>query len=218
MGRSTAGRRSAATVWRGLNARQQAFLLAVVEARLPAGDGGWMLFSLDPAPDGPAGATILDGLRVAGWSTRGARSTLRALLERDLVTMQFGLVRLLDGRLAHRTRARALPFGHETAAAARGAAGEEDPFADGRNMCWVLEGFGADDRLHSVVELTRDQFLAIRDVFDLSADEWMIVGDHPLPLAARSRLQQVVASARFEAGVDYFLGARQDFRPAPEPS
>ncbi|MEV6212834.1 hypothetical protein [Kitasatospora sp. NPDC051914] len=119
MRKPAAGRRSAAEVWAGLNARQRAFLLAIVDADCPAGDEGWMLFSLDPEPTGPDRACVLDGLRAAGWSTRGTRSTLRGLLERGLINTQYGLERLPDGRLADRVRTIALAFGSEVAGAGR---------------------------------------------------------------------------------------------------
>ncbi|MFJ8043462.1 hypothetical protein ACIRBX_23485 [Kitasatospora sp. NPDC096147] len=100
-----------------MNPRQRAFLCAVVTAQQGAPAEGWLVFSLDPAPEPGGGAgegtevIVLDGLRDAGWSTRGALSTLRALLERGLVDIRQGVVRLPDGTLAGRVGTRALELG-----------------------------------------------------------------------------------------------------------
>ncbi|MFI5531907.1 hypothetical protein ACIA8O_25580 [Kitasatospora sp. NPDC051853] len=112
-----AKRRAPEEIWAGLNARQRAFLLAVVDAGRSAPGEEWVVFSLDPAPQpggadgGGVPATVLDGLRADGWTARGSRATLRALFERDLVGLWAGLVRLPDGTLAHRLRTRALDLG-----------------------------------------------------------------------------------------------------------
>ncbi|MFC8716767.1 hypothetical protein [Kitasatospora sp. NPDC057198] len=88
---------------------------------------------------------------------------------------------------------------------------EHYPFEDGRNVAWVLEGFGPDDRLRSSVTLTREQYLRVRALFDLDdGDEWMMAGAYPVPAEARGPLQAVVGEALFDADVDYFLGAHQD--------
>ncbi|MGW3078065.1 hypothetical protein [Kitasatospora sp. NPDC001132] len=44
---------------------------------------------------------------------------------------------------------------------------EDYPFEDGRNLAWELEGFGPDEWLCSSVTVTREQFLQVRDLFDL---------------------------------------------------
>ncbi|MFD5433703.1 hypothetical protein ACFWJ4_16330 [Kitasatospora sp. NPDC127067] len=87
---------------------------------------------------------------------------------------------------------------------------EDYPFEGGRNLRWVLEGFGPDEWLCSSVTVTREQFLQVRGLFELGDDEWMMAGVYPVPIEAQGPLRAVVETALFEEGVDYFLGAHQD--------
>ncbi|MGW2275955.1 hypothetical protein [Streptomyces yangpuensis] len=116
-----AERTQASEAWTRLNERQRAFLLAIDGASrtADADADGWVPFSLDPVPSSGGPVTVLEGLRTAGWSTRGVRSTLRGLLDRSLIDTWYGLVRLPDGRLADRVRTRALDLGREAARTGR---------------------------------------------------------------------------------------------------
>nr|BFD96307.1 hypothetical protein KitaXyl93_76670 [Kitasatospora sp. Xyl93] len=66
---------------------------------------------------------------------------------------------------------------------------EDYPFEDGRNVSWVLEGFGSDEWLCSSVTVTREQYLQVRALFDLGDDEWMMAGVYPVPLQAQGIMQ-----------------------------
>ncbi|MFE4519871.1 hypothetical protein ACFRMQ_37550, partial [Kitasatospora sp. NPDC056783] len=91
---------------------------------------------------------------------------------------------------------------------------EDHPFHDGRNMVWELEGFpSGDDWRRSCVTLTREQFLRVRGLFELGDDEWMTAGVYPVPVEAQGPLREVVETAVFEEGVDYFLGACRNLPP-----
>ncbi|MEU9133909.1 hypothetical protein AB0D08_38495 [Kitasatospora sp. NPDC048540] len=127
MGGPAKGHRDAAAVRAGLNDRQRAFLRTIVDADRRQDPEGWVLFSLErpPAPGGPV--QVMDGLRADGWSPRGARSTLRALFDRDLVGISHGLVRLPDGGLTPRVRTRALDLGRAVARAGRSDADGPSP-------------------------------------------------------------------------------------------
>lgn len=87
---------------------------------------------------------------------------------------------------------------------------DDYPFADGRNVRWTLEGFGRDESLCSLVTLSREQYLKVRGLFELGADEWMMTGSYPVPPEIQGPLRELVATAVFEDGVEYFLGACQN--------
>ncbi|MFI9045573.1 hypothetical protein [Streptomyces sp. NPDC053427] len=84
------------------------------------------------------------------------------------------------------------------------------PFADGRNLVWELTGFDTRDELVDCIQLTREQFLRIRHLFDRGADVWMMAGVHPVDPGLRRPMEEILGAVRFREGVDYFLGARQD--------
>ncbi|MET9293294.1 hypothetical protein [Streptomyces sp. NPDC003077] len=86
----------------------------------------------------------------------------------------------------------------------------EYPFADGRNMIWDLDGFGADEWIVSTTSLTRDQFLSVRHLFSLGSDEWMMTGVYPVPRGLWETLRKILGTVEFHRGVTYFLGGRQD--------
>ncbi|MEU9031619.1 hypothetical protein AB0D46_29685 [Streptomyces sp. NPDC048383] len=84
------------------------------------------------------------------------------------------------------------------------------PFADGYNLAWDLTGFGgADEELVESVCLARGQFLAIRHLFVLGDDPWMVAGEYRVAPGIWAHVRRVVPGVRFERDVDYFLGARQ---------
>ncbi|MCX4744298.1 hypothetical protein OG455_02005 [Kitasatospora sp. NBC_01287] len=105
---------------------------------------------------------------------------------------------------------------------------EEQPFADGRNLLWLLSGFGADDRLRASVPLNRQQYLRIRPLLrehcDVRDDDWLTGGEYQILPALREPLRATLAAAaadgsaddgsavdvEFEPDLVYFLGARQD--------
>ncbi|MER7674805.1 hypothetical protein ABTY61_40975 [Kitasatospora sp. NPDC096128] len=100
----------------------------------------------------------------------------------------------------------------------------EYPFADGRNVLWELEGYGADDRQHSSRWLGREEYLRIRHLFaaELGGDDWMMTGSWPVPPQLWGPLQELLGPLGLEDGIDYFLGARQNlpdgriWRPGPD--
>lgn len=101
--------------------------------------------------------------------------------------------------------------------------GDGYPFADGRTMAWVLEGIGADDRLHDAVQLDREQYLGIRHLFEemLGDDAWMAGGVYPVADEIRQPLQSLLGFLELRPDLDYFLGGVQNlpggglWRPRP---
>ncbi|MFD8290166.1 hypothetical protein ACFV2B_18395, partial [Streptomyces lavendulae] len=82
------------------------------------------------------------------------------------------------------------------------------PFADGYNLAWDLTGFGgADEEIVESVSLSRDQFLAIRHLFALGDDPWMVAGEYRVAPGIWGRVRDAVPGARFQRDADYFLGA-----------
>ncbi|MBD0689599.1 hypothetical protein [Streptomyces sp. CBMA123] len=89
---------------------------------------------------------------------------------------------------------------------------QDSLFADGRNVLWELEGYGADDRQHSSRLLGREEYLRVRHLFaaELGDDDWMMAGSYPVPPQLWGPLQELLGPLGFEDGQDYFLGARQN--------
>ncbi|MEU8136457.1 hypothetical protein [Streptodolium elevatio] len=84
------------------------------------------------------------------------------------------------------------------------------PFADGQNLAWELIGFGPDEQPRSCVGISRAQFIAVRHLFDVEGDEWMMSGVYAVPPGVWDQMRGVLGSVELVAGVDYFLGACQD--------
>ncbi|MFJ8628979.1 hypothetical protein ACIRD3_39865 [Kitasatospora sp. NPDC093550] len=92
-----------------------------------------------------------------------------------------------------------------------------DPFADGRNMLWLLDGFDAEDELRYSRELDREEYLRVRPLFEgapevrLGEDVWMVAGDYRVPPRLLAPLGELLGPPAPVDGLDHFIGARQDF-------
>ncbi|MFI8462114.1 hypothetical protein [Kitasatospora sp. NPDC085464] len=94
----------------------------------------------------------------------------------------------------------------------------DDPYADGRNVLWLLDGFDADDEVRYSRELNREEYLRVRPLFEgapevrLGDDVWMLAGDYRVPLRLWEPLWEFLGPPAGPAeGLVYLIGARQDF-------
>ncbi|MER7583768.1 hypothetical protein [Kitasatospora sp. NPDC097691] len=91
-----------------------------------------------------------------------------------------------------------------------------DLFADGRNVLWLLDGFGPDDHVSYTRELDREEYLRVRPLLALAPevrlgdDIWMLAGDYRIPPRLREPLAELLGPPGPPEGLDYYIGARQN--------
>ncbi|MGW2794468.1 hypothetical protein ACWC9H_31710 [Streptomyces sp. NPDC001251] len=82
---------------------------------------------------------------------------------------------------------------------------------------WDLTGWDADERLAHVTELSREEILRIRDLFDrrlppAGEDEWLVCAVYEVPQELQPQVLVAVPRLEFKPGLDYFVdgGALRD--------
>ncbi|MEU5587725.1 hypothetical protein [Streptomyces chrestomyceticus] len=77
-------------------------------------------------------------------------------------------------------------------------------------LVWTLMGWDADERLADVTELSREEILRIRDLFDrrlpAGTDEWLAFADYEVTSDLRPHMLAAVPRLEFEPELDYFVG------------
>ncbi|MFK8846700.1 hypothetical protein [Streptomyces sp. Ac-502] len=77
-------------------------------------------------------------------------------------------------------------------------------------LVWRLFGWDADERLADVTELSREDILRIRDLFDRrlppdGLDEWLACASYEVTHDLRPHVLAAVPRLKFEPEVDYFV-------------
>ncbi|WP_406503003.1 hypothetical protein [Streptomyces sp. NBC_00212] len=75
---------------------------------------------------------------------------------------------------------------------------------------WELTGWDADERPAHVTELSREEILRIRDLFDrrlpsAGEDEWLACAAYEVPRDLQGQVLAVVPRLEFKPGLEYFV-------------
>ncbi|GCD45794.1 hypothetical protein [Streptomyces paromomycinus] len=78
-------------------------------------------------------------------------------------------------------------------------------------LVWQLAGWDADERLADLTELSREEIMRIRDLFDrrlppAGTDEWLACAEYEVTHDLRPHVLAAVPRLKFEPGLDYFVG------------
>ncbi|MFG2723203.1 hypothetical protein ACGFW5_33635 [Streptomyces sp. NPDC048416] len=78
-------------------------------------------------------------------------------------------------------------------------------------LVWDLTGWDADERPAHVTELSREEILRIRDLFDrrlppAGEDEWLACAAYEVPHDLQLRVLAAIPRLEFKPGLDYLVG------------